>query len=585
MKKHRWAIPVVLGVAGLIASAVAGPASASPLSGDCAAGSSMYVVAHQDDTLFFANPQLAHDVGSKMCVTTVFVTAGDAGKGNAYATSREKGAEAGYSVLSGVSNSWTYTNTTIGGSTLRRATLDENPRVTLTYLRLPDGGFPDGLGYPVTGDQSIRKLWTGAQSTITAVDGSATYTRDTLIASLLALMNEAKPSVIATQNTQGSYGGPDHPDHLTTAFFTRQAQLAYAAPHVLRSYQGYDVVGKPANVGGGDLLGKEAAYYAYTPYDSNTCGTPAACAADGSDQWLRRQYTTNNSISGNLAELATVTSSSQNTASGQSAANVADGVIGGYPADQYAEWATVGGAAGSWVQMSLPSASTVSRVTLYDRPNPNDNVLSGTLAFSDGSVVAVGALPNDGSAFGVSFPARSTTSVRFTINSVSSTTLNVGLSEFQLWQAMSPSPTTLAGNAATASGADWTGQDLSVGRYVAVDSGTAGHIEAQIANAGTGRLKAAVYSDIAGSPGTLLAQTSELSGYAAGINTLSLTSGVDLTVGTAYWIAIWSDSPSLRVLADPGGNGRYVAVPYGAWPTTMPGTSTNGHLYNLVLKP
>ena len=51
-----------------------------------------------------------------------------------------------------------------------------------------------------------------------------------------------------------------------------------------------------------------------------------------------------------LAMLATATASSQNTATGQTAAKAIDGVVDGYqgtPGDYTKEWATVGGGAGS----------------------------------------------------------------------------------------------------------------------------------------------------------------------------------------------------------------------------------------------
>jgi hypothetical protein len=75
---------------------------------------------------------------------------------------------------------------------------------------------------------------------------------------------------------------------------------------------------------------------------------------------------------------------------------------------------------------------TVSQVVLFDRRNIDDQVLAGTLTFSDGSSVPVGALANDAAAVPVSFAARTVTSVRFTITEVSPGTLGVGLSEIQV---------------------------------------------------------------------------------------------------------------------------------------------------------
>jgi hypothetical protein len=130
---------------------------------------------------------------------------------------------------------------------------------------------------------------------------------------------------------------------------------------------------------------------------------------------------------------ATATASSQNTADGQTAAKAIDGSPLGYPADYSREWVTARQGAGAWIQLTWSSAVTLERVVLYDRPNLSDQVTSGTLTFSNGSSVPVGALNNDGSAVTVSFSSRSVTWVRLTVDSVRAGTSNVGLAEFEAW--------------------------------------------------------------------------------------------------------------------------------------------------------
>jgi hypothetical protein len=134
-----------------------------------------------------------------------------------------------------------------------------------------------------------------------------------------------------------------------------------------------------------------------------------------------------------VALLATATASSQNTSTGQLASSAIDGVISGYPNDTTAEWATVGGGVGSWLKLTWPVSYTISDVVLWDRPNLNDQVTSGTLTFSDGTVVSFSSLPNDGATgLTVTLAApKATTSLLLTVTGVSSTTLNVGLSEIQ----------------------------------------------------------------------------------------------------------------------------------------------------------
>ena len=45
---------------------------------NCPAGDSMYVVAHEDDSILFQNPDLQRDISNGRCVQTIFLTAGDA---------------------------------------------------------------------------------------------------------------------------------------------------------------------------------------------------------------------------------------------------------------------------------------------------------------------------------------------------------------------------------------------------------------------------------------------------------------------------------------------------------------------------
>jgi hypothetical protein len=164
--------------------------------------------------------------------------------------------------------------------------------------------------------------------------------------------------------------------------------------------------------------------YRVTAYDGAANESAAAGPVTGTTQAA-------SGSSSNIAPLATVTASSQNTSTGQSATKAVDGILDGYPGDYTREWATVGQGAGAWIRLAWGAPYTLDHVVLYDRPNSNDQVLGGTLSFSDGSTLVVGALTNSGSAVTVSFTPRSVTSVTFTVNSISATTQNIGLSEFQ----------------------------------------------------------------------------------------------------------------------------------------------------------
>jgi uncharacterized repeat protein (TIGR02543 family) len=158
-------------------------------------------------------------------------------------------------------------------------------------------------------------------------------------------------------------------------------------------------------------------------------------ARDASQATASRMLTLDiaSTLPANIAPLATVTASTQNTATGQTAVKAVDGVISGYPADATKEWASTGQGVGAWLNLSWSTPYSVSQVVLYDRPNLNDNITGATLSFSDGSSLTVGPLNNNGTATTLSFPARTVTGLRMTVTGVSSSTAAVGLSEIQVF--------------------------------------------------------------------------------------------------------------------------------------------------------
>jgi hypothetical protein len=125
------------------------------------------------------------------------------------------------------------------------------------------------------------------------------------------------------------------------------------------------------------------------------------------------------------------------SAPGQGASNAIDGVVNGYKedgtGDYTKEWASNHEGVGAGLYLSWPTSINVSTVVLYDRPNLSDNILSGKITFSDGTVYQVSAIPNNGSAFVVPINNVATTSLRFTVTAVSSTTSNVGLAEIAVY--------------------------------------------------------------------------------------------------------------------------------------------------------
>ncbi|HET7531139.1 MAG TPA: PKD domain-containing protein, partial [Mycobacteriales bacterium] len=132
-----------------------------------------------------------------------------------------------------------------------------------------------------------------------------------------------------------------------------------------------------------------------------------------------------------VAMLATATASSQTASTGQTADKAIDGVVDGYPGNYSREWATNGGGAGSWLTLTWGSAQTLSQIVLHDRPNSSDQITSATLTFGDGTVIPVGALPNDGTGLVIPLPNISTTTVTLTVTAVSGGTSSIGLAEIE----------------------------------------------------------------------------------------------------------------------------------------------------------
>ncbi len=134
----------------------------------------------------------------------------------------------------------------------------------------------------------------------------------------------------------------------------------------------------------------------------------------------------------NLARSAQATASSPAPGAMQDATKAIDGWIDGYPNDATREWATTGERSGAWIRLAWTTPVTLEEARLYDRPNLDDHVLAGRLVFSDGSTVAVGALPNDASSpFLVDFEPRTVSWVQLVVDSAGG--YNVGLAELEVY--------------------------------------------------------------------------------------------------------------------------------------------------------
>jgi len=419
----------------------------------CSQGTTLNIVAHEDDDILFLNPDLLHDIQNGRCVVTLFVTAGDANGNSTYWQGRENGAKAASAQMAAVGNAWTQSDAGVTNHPIPLYTLTDAPAVSLLFLRLPDGNV-DGSGFPNNNYESLQKIWQGTITEIHTVDGSSSYTKQDLVDTLAALMNNYQPDQIRTQDYVDAISGDDHSDHFVTSYFAHTASQAYTKTHSFTGYYDYQISSLPENVSGNDATLKQNAFFAYAQDDPNVCNTPATCQGSYA-LWFVRQYIAGSEeqiapsptpipVNNNIAPSATVTASSENPSTNQLALKTVDGYTDGYPSDYTHEWATLGEREGAWLKLVWPTPHTIKQIVLYDRPNLNDQITSGMLTFSDGTSIPVGTLNNDGTGVTITFAEKTVTSVKLDITEVGGSTANIGLSEIQvdeLQGTTTPTPT------------------------------------------------------------------------------------------------------------------------------------------------
>ncbi|MCK9907921.1 hypothetical protein MXD81_02175 [Microbacteriaceae bacterium K1510] len=190
---------------------------------------SFYFAAHEDDWQLFMNPSAFQDVmGGAAKTVFVYLTAGDDGAGlgsrgrkHPYYLARENGAEQAVRFMADTNGQPVekiVSHTAFNGHAIYRIAY----RNTVSYfLRVPDGHW-SGEGYPKTGFQSLLRLSTGANHTLRAIDGSATYDSwDDLTKTLRALIDFERGQAAQVQlnvaETDVHINPQDHSDHIMTA--------------------------------------------------------------------------------------------------------------------------------------------------------------------------------------------------------------------------------------------------------------------------------------------------------------------------------------------------------------------------------
>lgn len=261
-----------------------------------AQSTSIYVSAHPDDWQLFMNPNAYNSVkGANEKVVFIHTTAGDAGDGitNNHYLAREEGSLRAIRFMSN-----TFTNNGAPGTNMNQTTVNVNGHQILKFtyrnivayfLRLPDGDYR-GTGYPGTNNQSLQKLYNGSITSISAVDGSSTYS------SLTDLKNTLK-SIVQTESTgsvkfniadhDASINPDDHSDHINSSLIMQDVANSIGGV-TLNLYSEYDTAIRAVNVLNNDFL-----------INAGTWGATASGISDKGyfstwdndhNVWLFRQY-------------------------------------------------------------------------------------------------------------------------------------------------------------------------------------------------------------------------------------------------------------------------------------------------------
>ncbi|KDA06684.1 hypothetical protein DC31_09420 [Microbacterium sp. CH12i] len=257
------------------------PPPASPALTSCETHATTVFVAHYDDDLLFANPAIIQALAQGDCVHTVYLTAGDSGRGLSYAKGRETGIFRAYNVMRGGQGAnWTARDLTLlTGVHVTELSPEDNPNLTVTLLRLPDGNL-NSSGFPATGWQSLAKLYNGSISEMTQIDTGGSVTLASLTATIQELITAYGTNTLITLVPgESGWSGHDHSDHSTTGSIVRSAWQGMGFdPAAVLYAVGYDTAHKPENVFSPDLDIKIDAFMVYAQQDPvSFCDTRAKC--------------------------------------------------------------------------------------------------------------------------------------------------------------------------------------------------------------------------------------------------------------------------------------------------------------------
>jgi len=316
------ALVVLLGAAAC-AGVSTTAASASPVS-----GSYMQVVAHQDDDLLFMNPDIQNTINAGRPITSVFLTAGEAGTTGGdggpdtsvplegtcrpqpigqdhvgdwgltradYAGCRREGSRKAWAQMAGVPSDWDQnllTFTTPDGARQVEADTLEGTRaaITLIFFDLPDWADDDQGGASL-----YHILYSGsALDTVmvsdSLVDHTQTYDLPDLTTMLADLYGFYAPTVLRLQDPMpdsryevNPAWDNDHSDHVMTSIIAARAGAGIGRLQIV-NYRNYNIRESQVNLDLDQQAAKKITFDAYQSWDIN------AGSDNGYVEWPRREY-------------------------------------------------------------------------------------------------------------------------------------------------------------------------------------------------------------------------------------------------------------------------------------------------------
>ncbi|MEV4133039.1 PIG-L family deacetylase [Dactylosporangium sp. NPDC049742] len=274
---------------------------APPVHADPPSERIMQIIAHEDDDLYFMNPDVDEAIAQHSPTVTVYMTAGEGSGGvpgnsaQERARRRQQGAQNAYATMAGVADNndttqaeWSGAAWSVGGKTVERYTLTARPEIELIFMDLSDGNLANlYAGTPHNTIVPARQ---------TLVTASQSYTKADAAAVLNAIMDVYKPTVLRAQDaepdrrTADGYTA-DHTDHVAAASFARDAATAYNGPLYEVNYRDYNIAAVPINLDSAAQTRKRAVLtkYAANGYDAEVL-SGLGTSGNANDNWSRRTY-------------------------------------------------------------------------------------------------------------------------------------------------------------------------------------------------------------------------------------------------------------------------------------------------------